>query len=269
MNLLFCIDRHVLGQLAVCLRSIAKNGGAARCRVFIMHSDLDDGIRENLSRDFPTMEFQFIHVPRSMFEGFPVTDRYPREIYYRLAAPLLLPRELDRILYLDADTLVINPLRGLYETNFEGNLFVACTHTREILTRLNRVRLRSEKAVHYINSGVLLMNLPLLRLVLDLKQMARFVRDRKLPLFLPDQDILTGLYGDRVKIVCAMRYNLSDRVLNQYNAVKGRRKRDIDWVRRHTVIIHYCGRNKPWKSDYSGTLGIFYDELINHVGEGQ
>ena len=90
MNLLFCIDRPVLGQLAVCLRSVAKNGGAARCRVFVMHSDLDDGIRENLSRDFPTMEFQFIPVPRSMFEGFPVTDRYPREIYYRLAAPILL-----------------------------------------------------------------------------------------------------------------------------------------------------------------------------------
>ena len=112
MNLLFCIDRHVLGQLAVCLRSIAKNGAAAHYRVFVLHSDLDGGILENLSRDFPTMEFQFISVPRGMFEGFPVTDRYPREIYYRLAAPLLLPHELDRILYLDADTLVINPLRG-------------------------------------------------------------------------------------------------------------------------------------------------------------
>ena len=59
-----------------------------------------------------------------------------------------------------------------------------------------------------------------------------------------------------------MRYNLSDRVLNQYNAVKGRRKRDIDWVRRHTVIIHYCGRNKPWKSEYHGALGVFYNELF-------
>ena len=29
MNLLFCIDRRALGQLAVCLRSIVKNGGAS------------------------------------------------------------------------------------------------------------------------------------------------------------------------------------------------------------------------------------------------
>ena len=265
MNLLFCIDRRVLGQLVVCLRSIAKNGGANHYRVYLMHSDLDEGIRENLGRDFPNMEFRLLSVPRSMFNGFPVTDRYPKEIYYRLAAPLLLPHELDRILYLDADTLVLNPLRSLYDMDFEGNLFIASTHTREFLTKLNRVRLKSEKAVCYINSGVLLMNLPVLRMVLDLKEMGRYVRERKLPLLLPDQDILTALYGDRVKLVSAMRYNLSDRVLGLYNAEPGRRKRDLDWVRTHTVIVHYCGRNKPWKPEYSGTLGVFYDELFKHA----
>ena len=262
MNLLFCIDRRTLGQLAVCLRSVVKNGGAAHYRVFLLHSDLDEGVREHLAQDFPCMEFRLLSVPRGMFDGFPVTDRYPKQIYYRLAAPLLLPHDLDRILYLDADTLVLNPLRSLYNMDFEGNLFAACTHTRELLTRLNRLRLRSEKAVCYINSGVLLMNLPVLRMVLDLQQMSQYVRARKLPLFLPDQDILTALYGDRVKLICTMRYNLSDRVLNLYNAEAGRRKRDVDWVRKHTVIIHYCGRNKPWKSDYHGTLGVFYDELF-------
>ena len=262
MNLLFCIDRQALSQMVVCLRSIAKNGGAAHYRVYLLHSDLDEGIRENLSRDFPSMEFHFLTVPQGLFDGFPVTARYPREIYYRLAAPLLLPRYLNRILYLDADTIVVNPLRSLYNTDFEGNLYAACTHTRKFLTKLNQVRLHSRKAVCYINSGVLLMNLPLLRWTVDLEQMANYVRARKLPLFLPDQDILTALYGDRVKLVCAMRYNLSDRVLNSYNAEAGRRKRDIDWVRKHTVIVHYCGRNNPWQSDYHGMLGIFYDEIF-------
>ena len=262
MNLLFCIDRQALGQLVVCLQSIMKNGGETHYRVYLLHSDLDEEIRRNLGRDFPSMDFQFLTVPRCMFEGFPTTERYPKQIYYRLAAPLLLPREMDRILYLDADTIVLNPLHSLYNMDFEGNLFIACTHTREFLTKLNRVRLKSEKAVCYINSGVLLMNLPVLRLVMDLEQMSKFVRERKVPLLLPDQDILTALYGDRVKLVSAMRYNLSDRVLGLYNAELGRRKRDLDWVRAHTVIIHYCGRNKPWRAGYSGQLGIFYREMF-------
>ena len=92
--------------------------------------------------------------------------------------------------------------------------------------------------------------------------MANYVRERKLPLFLPDQDILTALYGDRVKLICSMRYNLSDRVLDRYNANRRLRDRDEDWVRRNTVIIHYCGRSKPWKPGYTGQLGIFYREIF-------
>lgn len=262
MNLLFCVDRRVLGQLVVCLRSIVKNGGPGPYRVFLLHSGLDGSIRANLSRDFPNMEFTLLTAPPGLFDGFPVTDRYPKEIYYRLAAPLLLPHDLDRVLYLDADTLVINPLGSLYDVDFEGNLYAACTHTRGFLTKLNRARLKSEKAVCYINSGVLLMNLPLLRLVLDLEQMGRFVRERKLPLVLPDQDILTALYGDRVKLVSTLHYNLSDRVLGLYNAEAGRKKLDTDWVRRNTAIVHYCGRNKPWRPGYTGTLGVFYREMF-------
>ena len=32
-------------------------------------------------------------------------------------------------------------------------------------------------------------------------------------------------------------------------------------MRQNTVIIHYCGRNKPWKPGYVGILDVFYREL--------
>ena len=32
------------------------------------------------------------------------------------------------------------------------------------------------------------------------------------------------------------------------------------WVRRHSAIIHYCGRNKPWKKNYLGKLDVFWHE---------
>lgn len=262
-NLLFCVNQRALGQLSTCLKSLLRSGGFGRYDAYVLHSDLENSIRRAMERDFEgKVSFHFRKVPEDLFAGFPETDRYPKQIYYRLAAPLLLPRELDRILYLDVDLVVINSLRELYETDFEGSYYAGCTHTREFLTRLNQARLQSEKAVAYINTGVLLMNLPVLRDVICLDEISSYVIAHEKALILPDQDILTALYGDKIKLVDTMRYNLSDRVLTFYNAAHPKERRDVDWVRENTAIVHYCGRNKPWKDDYTGTLGIFYQELM-------
>ena len=264
MNLMFCVNQKALGLLGTCLKSVLRSGGYGHYQVYLLHSDLDDSVTRAMERDFREgVTFHFLRVSETLFADFPETDRYPKQIYYRLAAPLLLPEELERILYLDVDMVVINSLRSLYETDFEDNFFVGCTHTREFLTKLNQARLKSEKAVAYLNTGVLLLNLPLLRQNTSLEEIRDFAGERRRALILPDQDILAALYGDRVKLVDTMRYNLSDRILAVYNAEHAREKRDVDWVRENTVIVHYCGRNKPWNDDYTGTLGVFYQELIS------
>ena len=262
-NLLFCVNQKVLGLLSSCLRSILRSGGYDHYHAYVLHSDLDSSLCDAMERDFSNgVTFHFLTVPDTLFADFPETGRYPKQIYYRLAAPLILPETLDRILYLDVDMVIINSLEELYETDFEGNYYAGCTHTREFLTRLTQARLKSEKAVAYINTGVLLMNLEALRKTIDLNQISAYVAEHEKALILPDQDILTALYGDKIQLVDSMRYNLSDRVLGFYTAAHPRERRDLDWIRRKSVIIHYCGRNKPWNEDYTGILGVFYEELM-------
>ena len=164
MNLLFCINQKALGELACCLKSIHLHGGYEHYEVFLLHSSLDKTTYEGLNKDFgKTMIFHFIELPEMLFEDFPTTDRYPKEIYYRLIAPQFLPEKMERILYLDADTIVINSLKPLYETDFEDNYFAGCTHTKQFLTKVNQSRLHTDKASAYINTGVLLYNLSLMR----------------------------------------------------------------------------------------------------------
>ena len=262
-NLLFCVNQKMLGLMSTCLKSLLRSGGYGYYDVFVLHSDLEESIQRAMERDFQErVTFHFLRVPEELFADFPETARYPRQIYYRLAAPLLLPRELDRILYLDVDVVVINSLRPFYEVDFESSYFVGCTHTREFLTKLNQARLQSDKAVAYINTGVLLMNLNVLRQVIRLEEISAYVREHEKALILPDQDILTALYGDRIKLVDSLRWNLSDRVLAFYNGAHPKEKRDVNWVRENTSIVHYCGRNKPWNESYTGTLGVFYRELV-------
>ena len=94
-----------------------------------------------------------------VFADAPVLLHYTKEMYYRLLAFKLLPEELDRILYLDPDMLVLNPVREFYNTDLEGYLYAAAYHDKISVKELNRIRLMPYEIRNYYNSGVLLMNL--------------------------------------------------------------------------------------------------------------
>lgn len=268
MNLLFCINKNFVPLLIGCVHSIVVNGTEENYQAYILHSDLEEADRLEIERGTgEQVECHFIEVDHDLFAGFPETKRYPAQIYYRLAAPLLLPETLDRILYLDVDTVIINPLDELYHMPFEGNYFLACTHTRKFLTDFNRLRLGVRKKVPYVNTGVMLYNLTALRENLRLEDIRDFANRKMKRFLLPDQDILMALYGENVKLIDTRRYNLSDRILSFNNANPRNEKLDLDWVRKHGVVVHYCGKNKPWQPHYRGILDAFYTESVSQQEE--
>lgn len=264
MNLLFCINPKFRPLLCQCLRSIVKNGGEERYDAYILHSDLTDADMDAVRAVSGRVSCCFLSVDAGNFDGFPESSRYPRQIYYRLAAPLLLPEELDRILYLDVDTLVINPLKELYTMDFQGNYYIACTHIREALTKLNDRRLNVPDGSPYVNTGVMVLNLPALRENLTMDEIRRTALQKIDSFWLPDQDLLTVLHGDKILLADTQKYNLSDRILNIYNANPKNPRHNLDWVRENTVVIHYCGKNRPWKPHYIGQLGVFYEETVKN-----
>lgn len=263
MNLLFAINQKFTDLLCNCLRSIVRNGGADHYDAYILHSDLRDEDKACIEQHAgESVTVHYITVDESIFDGFPESNRYPRQIYYRLAAPFLLPEKLDRILYLDVDLVVINPLNELYHMDFEGNYYVACSHVKEFMTKVNQIRLGVEE-VPYINTGVMVMNLAALRENLTMEQLRRTAQKKMHTFVLPDQDLLTVMHGERIKLVDTMRYNLSDKLLSYYNANPKNETLDIQWVRENAVIIHYYGKNKPWKNGYIGVLDVFYHEVLD------
>lgn len=263
MNLLFCVSQRYLGLFVCSLKSIVLHGGYSHYDVYILHSVFDDGMMAAIRRDFGApVTFHFIRVEEEMLEQIPKDDRYAQETYYRFLAPFLLPRELEKILYLDADTIVINPLAELYEMPFDGNAIAGCTHTREFLTKVNQARQQSDKVVLRLNPGVLLMNLPYMREHIHLADVLNTAHKRKRNVVPPDQFILTSLYGDKVKLVDAIQFNLTEQVLHTYNAEHKQRPIDVERIREQGVIIHYCGYPKPGNANYSGVLAPFYDELL-------
>ena len=83
-------------------------------------------------------------------------------------------------------------------------------------------------------------------------------------LLLPDQDVISALYGDRILRLNPWRYNMTERLLTAALLTPGHPV-DLEWVLENSAIVHYCGRNKPWKPNYLGKLDCVWQQYADLV----
>jgi lipopolysaccharide biosynthesis glycosyltransferase len=119
------------------------------------------------------------------------------------------------------------------------------------------LRLKAYEMEEYFNSGVLLMNLPLQREKVSEKEIYAFIVKNKGRLLLPDQDILNTLYSGEIKKISEINYNYDARYY-QYYKLLSNGEIDIDYIVRHTSMLHFCGKKKPWQRNYNGTFHALY-----------
>lgn len=111
------------------------------------------------------------------------------------------------------------------------------------------------------------MNIASLRKDFNSSSIFALIEKRGGAFILPDQDIVMALYGERIALVDSIRYNLSDRMMFLANITRQPSNRmNAQSVRKDCCLIHYCGRNKPWKKRYAGVLGCFYEEEKEALG---
>ena len=260
-HILVTLDRNYLKVLSVMLYSLSQSDPEGVYTVYVVNNTLTEEDFASLSALLPRTELVNVQVSEDLLQNAPVSDRYPTEMYYRLFAARYLPQQLERILYLDPDLVVLHSLRSLYQIDFDGKLFAAASHIESRTFReLNRRRLHLSEHAKYLNSGVMMMNLALLRKESP-QTIIDYIQSHKATLLLPDQDGRNALYADRTVPLDPMVYNLGEKYLRLKNLhLPPQEKLTLDWVRSNTAIVHYYGRNKPWKEHYRGSLGIFYHE---------
>ncbi len=159
------------------LKSLFLNNGKESFSIYLMHSSLTDKELDDLSSYVNShgSRLEIINIDDGCFSDAPVLLHYTKEMYYRLLAYKFLPENLERILYLDPDILVINPVRELYDIDMEEYLYAAAYHDIISIKKINKIRLSPYEIDAYFNSGVLLMNLKLQRMSVDEKLIYEFV----------------------------------------------------------------------------------------------
>lgn len=171
-------------------------------------------------------------------------SRWSPVIFYRLFAHRAFPN-LDKILYIDSDTLVRDDLSTLYNTNISKYAMGAVRDMApvEIPNDPNGIYVREfqEKYLKnklYVNSGVLLLNLP------KMHENETNLLKVKIPLTYPDQDILNvGLDGKILEL--PLKYNFVPEAIKQ-----NLNKTEYEEAEKHPVIWHFYAA-KPYMYEYA------------------
>ena len=165
IQILTTLDQNYLPRLQVLLTSLYLNQPDEKLDIWLLHSRIPEEALIPVTELCSRYRFGFfpVQIDGTSFQDAPVSRQYPKEMYYRLLAAQFLPMDLHRIIYLDPDILVINPLRPLWDMDMKGNLFAAASHTgmTELANNINQFRLETDH--DYYNSGVLLMDLDVAR----------------------------------------------------------------------------------------------------------
>ena len=262
INILVTLDENYIPYLNVMLSTLIRFNPRCVFHVYLLHSSISTQELEATEKMLSEAGGCLIPIKINdlALDKAPTTSRYPKEIYYRIFAARYLPKNLDRILYLDPDLVLNGSILPLYRLPMEEYYYAAASHIDSIglLHKFNELRLDMDDDSPYINSGVLLMNLSLLRKEQDYADVFHFIKKRKSLLVLPDQDIISSLYGSKIYTLDPFRYNMTERLYQLHSPFE--KGFNLGWVRKHSIIIHYCGRNKPWKENYIGDLDVFYKE---------
>ncbi len=256
MNIVYASNDGYVRHLAASMCSmLEKNRQCPDIQVYILSMDLSgDSVKKlrqlagSYGRELAVTEMGDL---RERFQGPVDTGGYDLSIMARLFMGEVLPQHVDRVIYLDCDTIVAQSLEKLWDTKLEGHILGAVmepTIYREVKESVGL-----GPAEPYYNSGVLLVDLALWRREKVQGRLLDFWTQKEGKLFASDQDVLNGVLRGRIKPL-PPRYNFFTNY--RYFSYEDLARRSPSYravtedmftsAKRHPSVIHYMGDERPW-----------------------
>ena len=255
INIAFAIDNNYPIFTLLAIDSMLKNNTSnANIRFFIVENNLTN-YNKNKMRKFVEkrgQKIEFVNIDTKVIDDginyFTFSNRITPIAMARILLATILPKEIDKVLYLDGDILVTGNIQELYDFNFT-NYPVAMAANNYQAKHYLPCTAKCKRKHFYANSGVILMDLNKWREENIPEQLLNYFKiNKKYFLFIepsygyswdkkyflyPDQDLLNVVLDGRIKPL-PQRWN--NQVVNMRSMVD-------PYV---PGILHYIGAVKPW-----------------------
>ena len=243
VSTLLCTNVLFQQHAAVCLASLLANNKDLFFDIAIVAQPTEtldeDKIKRSL-RQFSNYTLRFITFSFPPDLSLPLIAHYTIDTYTRLWIKDFFPDSVDRVLYLDADIVVVGSIAPLWRANLDGALMGAVN----IPGSDQGVRLLG--LTHedgYFNAGVLLIDLQQWRAIRAETIVIDYIRQNA-DRIMYDQDALNACFH-----ACTKRLDYKWNVIRPFYRDPSElplQPSELEKVRREAHIIHFNGGSKPW-----------------------
>ena len=242
-NIALIVDGNGICGAKNTIKSVLLNSDAVSIYV------IDIGMANSHARTLLSISpcIRLVSVPPQLYpwlENFSLRG-YPhvsKAAYLKLLLHRILP-EVDRLIYLDTDTLVFDNVRNIPCDNLD-DYFAGATWTT---TQVYAGKIRLGLSQRYFNSGVMLCNLKKWRENSIENEFLKWYLVNRTKMKFNDQEVLNGVFDGR-NFEIGKRWNVSQREVFFEDA--NLRCRNIDEI----GILHFNGAIKYWHDGYEANV---------------
>ena len=261
INIAYVINHYLFDLCVVSILSLLINSEYENINIILLYKNITQKeiIKINELKEIRNFTYQLLYISDEKFNNYTLHNLVDKETWFRCILADKFPN-IDKILYIDSDTIIMKSLSPLWEINLNNNLIAA---VEDISKSKDNAKKENLKDNLYVNIGVLLINTKKWREINFLDKIYNYIKINK------------NEYFDFQKVINILADNHKIRLNPEFNYMKiSLRKSDCQYdlaylesyKKNEPTIVHYKGikpKNNKNKNIYRKEFSKYYNMSKN------
>ncbi|APW98880.1 hypothetical protein CHINAEXTREME_14340 [Halobiforma lacisalsi AJ5] len=252
-NIVYATDENYWIPLYNSIYSLLENNRSINANIYIICNEKNEMFDENIDYLHDVhggININYITINDDLFADYPEPRHLTKGIYYRILLGTLLPEDINKVLYIDCDTLIVSSIGDLMNKELEGAMIGAVPHL-ELISPFEGLSIDNL----WYNTGVMLINLEKWRECEIEEKCLEYIEENH-NMRLPLQKILNEIiHEEGFWKTFHPKYNMMQEWIEKYDESD----HELD-----PKIVHFTGGNKPW---YYRTVRPFKQDWWDYLSK--
>lgn len=240
MNIVYASDEKFAEVLSVSMESLLTHN--KNVVVYVLNNGIKEKSVEKLKRQAERYESEIHFMSLKNLKEYAGRElscqsKISLTAYFRLFIPQILPLSVEKLLYLDCDTMVRKDLTDLWERKFDG-----CAAVAEPTAPLMKEKIGLKRSDYYFNSGVLLVDLKKWREEKIMEKFVKYMEEMQGDVSFEDQGVINHVLKNEISAL-PFKYNVTTQFFDfGYDGFSMMKKDEVRYGRNEVET----GLENPW-----------------------